>query len=65
MEDSARGLIYNDLNREGDVLTLYGTAPFEILLGKATGVEMIYNGRPFDLEPYVNQDKTAKLVISE
>ncbi len=63
--DGQIGNVYNDLNRDNDVLTVYGTAPFEILLGKATGVEMIYNGRPFDLEPYVNQDKTAKLVISE
>ncbi len=65
VEDAARGLIYNDLNREGDVLTLYATAPFEILLGKATGVEMIYNGRPFDIGPYISPDKTAKLTVSE
>lgn len=65
IDDSQYGLIYNDLNRENDVLTLYGTRPFEILLGKATGVEMIYNGRPFDLEPFVSQDNTAKLTISE
>ncbi|MBO6702956.1 MAG: DUF4115 domain-containing protein [Pseudomonadales bacterium] len=65
VEDSARGLIYNDLNRQGDVLTLYGTAPFEILLGKATGVEMIYNGRPFDVDPYISQDRTAKITVSE
>lgn len=63
--DDTRGLIYNDLNREGDVLTIYGTAPFEILLGKATGVEMIYNGRPFEVGPYISQDETAKLTVSE
>jgi len=65
VEDDARGLVYNDLNGEGDVLTVYGTAPFEILLGKATGVEMIYNGRPFDVGPYISQNKTAKLTVSE
>lgn len=65
VEDDARGLVYYDLNRDGDVLTVYGTAPFEILLGKATGVEMIYNGRPFDVGPYISQDNTAKLTVSE
>ena len=63
--DSEQGLIYHDLNDDGDVLTIYGTGPFEILLGRATGVEMIYNGRSFDVESYINQDKTAKLTVSD
>ena len=61
--DNQFGLIYNDLNQVNDVLTLYGTAPFKVLLGKATGVEMIYNGRPFELEPFINRDRTAKLIV--
>ena len=61
--DNQFGLIYNDLNQVNDVLTIYGTAPFEVLLGKATGVEMIYNGRPFELEPFINRDRTAKLTV--
>ena len=64
IEDGQFGLIYNDLNRANDVLTIYGTAPFKVLLGKATGVEMIYNGRPFKLEPYTRRDQTAKLTVS-
>lgn len=65
IEDNQFGLIYNDLNRANDVLTIYGTAPFNLLLGKATGVEMIYNGRPFELEPFVSEDRTAKLTVSD
>ena len=61
--DNQFGLIYNDLNQINDVLTIYGTAPFEVLLGKATGVEMIYNGRPFGLEPFISRDRTAKLTV--
>ena len=61
--DNQFGLIYNDLNQVNDVLTIYGTAPFEVLLGKATGVEMIYNGRPFELEPFISGDRTAKLTV--
>ena len=61
--DNQFGLIYNDLNKVNDVLTIYGTAPFKVLLGKATGVEMIYNGRPFGLEPFISRDRTAKLTV--
>lgn len=65
ISDNQFGLIYFDLNRPNDVLTIYGTAPFKVLLGKATGVEMIYNGRPFELEPFVSRDRTAKLTVSD
>ena len=61
--DNQFGLIYNDLHQVNDVLTIYGTAPFKVLLGKATGVEMIYNGRPFELEPFISRDRTAKLIV--
>ena len=63
IEDAQIGLIYNDLNQANDVLTIYGTGPFKVLLGKATGVEMFYNGGPFELEPFVGSDKTAKLTV--
>ncbi len=65
IEDNQFGLIYNDLNQANDILAIYGTAPFKVLLGKATGVEMIYNGRPFELEPFVSLDRTAKLTVSD
>ena len=64
IEDNQLGLVYNDLNQINDVLTIYGTGPFEVLLGKATGVEMIYNGVPFELELFVGRDRTAKLTVS-
>jgi cytoskeleton protein RodZ len=63
IEDNQFGLIYNDLNQSNDVLTIYGTGPFKVLLGKATGVEMIYNGRQFELEPFVGRDRTAKIIL--
>ena len=65
VNDTLHGLVYQDLRRVGDVLTVYGSAPFEVLLGKASGVQMIYNGRPVDLEPYTGRDRTAKLTIGE
>ena len=65
VSDSARGLVYNDLNRPSDMLTVYGSAPFNVLLGKATGVEMIYNGRPFDLARHTARDSTAKFTVAD
>jgi len=65
VSDGQHGTVYYDLNRKDDVLTVYGTLAFEILLGKATGVEMLYNGAPFDLEPYIGPDETAKISISD
>jgi cytoskeleton protein RodZ len=63
IEDNQFGLIYNDLNQSNDVLTIYGTGPFKVLLGKATGVEMIYNGGQVELEPFVGRDRTAKIIV--
>jgi cytoskeleton protein RodZ len=63
IEDSQFGLIYNDLNQANDVLNIYGTGPFKVLLGKATGVEMIYNERQFEIGPFVGRDRTAKIVV--
>ncbi|MGV0036273.1 MAG: helix-turn-helix domain-containing protein [Candidatus Azotimanducaceae bacterium WSBS_2022_MAG_OTU7] len=65
IEDNQFGLIYNALNQTNDVLTIYGTAPFEVLLGKATGVEMTYNHHPFELEPFISLDKITKLTVSD
>jgi cytoskeleton protein RodZ len=63
IEDSQFGLIYNDLNQANDVLNIYGTGPFKVLLGKATGVEMIYNERQFEIGPFVGRDRTAKIIV--
>ena len=54
-----------DLNNEQDILTVFGSSPFEVLLGRASGVQMLYNGVPFDLEPYIGPDKTAKVKLTE
>jgi len=44
--------VYFDLGRRGDSLTLYGTAPFEILLGFAQGVSIEFNGEPIEQAPF-------------
>jgi cytoskeleton protein RodZ len=63
IEDNRFGLIYNDLNQANDVLTISGTGPLKVLLGKATAVEMIYNSRVLELGAFVGSDRTAKLTV--
>lgn len=53
--------IYGDLNRAGDVMTVYGTGPFNVLLGKAPAVTMTWQGKPVDLGRYTEKDQTAKI----
>lgn len=50
-----RKLAY-DLVGEGRTRILEGEAPFRIFLGYAPGVEIIYNGEPFDHTPFHRQD---------
>ncbi len=61
IEDGEGDSIYGDLNKDGDVLLVYGIAPFSILLGRATGVDMKFNGERIDLASVTTQDRTAKV----
>lgn len=59
--DASGKKIYGDLNRAGDVMSVYGVAPFEVLLGKAPVVSMTYQGNTVNLTPYTTKDETAKI----
>jgi cytoskeleton protein RodZ len=53
--------VYSDLNHAGDVMTLYGVPPFDILLGRTSAVIMVYNGTPVDLGRFATQEQTARV----
>ncbi len=65
IEDGDGQSIYGDLNRPGDVLRVYGIAPFELLFGRATGVTLKYNGEMVDLDRYISEDETAKVKLGQ
>ena len=65
VDEDGLGRIYNDLNVAGDELTIIGQSPFRVLLGKARSVDIIYNGKLVDLEPYIAQDQTAKIRFTD
>jgi len=54
--------VYADLNHAGDVVDIYGKTPFNILIGRAQAVTLLYNDQPFSLVPHISND-TAKLVV--
>lgn len=63
IEDADGDSIYGDLNRDGDILTVYGTAPLKILLGRASAVTLRHNGTEIDLALHTTSDQTAKLTV--
>ena len=65
VDEEKLGRIYNDLNVDGDELTIRGQGPFRVLLGNARSVDMIYNGKSVDLGPYIARDQTAKIRLTD
>ena len=52
--DSGHNMLFKRLAKSGEELTLSGIGPFSVLLGYAPGVEVKFNGEPFDPGPYTN-----------
>lgn len=61
--DGASGRLYNETLNTGDAMTLHGTAPFQVLLGDASQVELTYNSEPISLETKIRGDKTARFLL--
>lgn len=49
VRDRDNKIIFSDLKRAEETLSLLGRAPFRILLGFAPGVSLAYNGQPVDI----------------
>jgi len=48
--------VYQDLNRSGETVELWGRAPFRIRLGYAPAVSLTYNGSRVALRPFTRND---------
>ena len=64
IEDGNGDSIYGDLNRNGDVLMVFGIAPFDLLFGRATEVSLTFNGHDIDIGKYTRTDETAKVRLA-
>lgn len=52
-----------DTRHAGETLTIYGTAPFAVLLGDARDVQLSFNGRQIDISSNIRADNSARLSI--
>lgn len=55
IQDAQGNRLLHRLGKAGDEYSVKGVAPFEIVLGFAPGVDLQYNGEPYDLSRYKNR----------
>jgi len=66
IRDAEQRLVYRDLAATGTVLELSAAAPVRVVAGYAHGIEVEFNGEPFDLSPYIEQDTgTARFELGD
>jgi cytoskeleton protein RodZ len=53
VKDGSGRMVYRQLNPAGSRVDIQGQPPFELVVGNATQVRMLYNGRPIDLKPFI------------
>ncbi len=61
--DAFEKRIFMDLGKTGEKIELKGTAPFNVILGNATGVSIIYNGVPVDDMQFSENSGVARLTL--
>lgn len=62
VEDASGEIIHADLGTSGESYSIYGQAPFRIVVGYAPGVQIAFNGDPVALTPHT-QASVARLVV--
>ena len=55
-------IIMSQMNRGGSEQELGGTPPFDVIIGNAPSVRLVYNGQPVDLRPHFKVD-VARLIL--
>ena len=56
IRDAEQRLVYRDLAAAGTVLALSAVPPIRVVAGYAHGIEVEFDGAPFDLAPYIEQE---------
>ena len=62
VEDASGEIIHADLGTSGESYSIYGQAPFRIVVGYAPGVQIAFNGDPVALTPHT-EASVARLVV--
>jgi cytoskeleton protein RodZ len=64
VKDSRGKLLLSRINPPGTEQFLRGKPPFSLAIGNAVAVQLVYNGKPVDLAPYINRyGGTARLSL--
>ncbi len=53
IKDGSGRMVHRQLNTPGSQVEVTGRPPFDLVVGNAALVHMTYNGRPIDLNPYI------------
>jgi cytoskeleton protein RodZ len=64
VKDGRGKLLLSRINSAGTEQFLRGKPPFSLAIGNAAAVQLVYNGKPVDLSPYINRyGGTARLSL--
>jgi cytoskeleton protein RodZ len=53
IRDKSGKIVFSKLSRRGETQAVQGKPPFSVVVGNAAQVRIAYNGKPFDLAPYI------------
>jgi cytoskeleton protein RodZ len=53
IRDGSGRMVHRQLNTPGSQVEVTGQPPFDLVVGNAAQVRMTYNGRPIDLDPFI------------
>ncbi|MEX2365983.1 MAG: DUF4115 domain-containing protein, partial [Pseudohongiellaceae bacterium] len=61
VDDGEQTRLFNDNLYAGDALTIRGEAPFNILIGNALFVDIVFNSQDIDVSDSIRSDNTARI----
>jgi cytoskeleton protein RodZ len=64
IRDASGRMVHRQLNTPGSQVEVTGRPPFDLVVGNAAQVRMTYNGRPIDLEPFI-EVTVARFTLEE
>jgi len=63
VDDGDNMRLYHDMLYTGDALSIKGKGPFNILIGDANMVDMVFNSRAVDLQSRIRSDNSARIIL--
>ena len=64
IKDASGRMLLRQLNPADSRVDVHGQPPFDVVVGNASHVQMTYNGRPIDLQPFID-GTVARFTLEE